>query len=163
MIRTMKSTDIESVISLFREMLMYVANEKDNNADISINQEVEDYRTYLTKQLNSDSSIILVVDLDGLLAGYLSCDIYAADDYIYLDDFCVSKNYRRHGLGTELIKEAKNLALRENIGNIQLHVDKDNSKSIKFYENLGFQVIETTDNRYLMRKNITKKLGKIAL
>lgn len=73
-------------------------------------------------------------------------DYYIADKRIYLSRMIVKKEYRRKGIGTEilsfLVKMAKELGYSE----ISIGVDKDNIAALNLYRKMGFNTIIKEDN-----------------
>ena len=76
------------------------------------------------------------------------------EEYIYLDDLSVTKQYRNYGIGTQLIRSAESYARDMSIPAISLHVEKSNTAAFRLYERLGYEIYEDQGSRYLMIKNI---------
>ena len=82
-----------------------------------------------------------VVEINQQVAGYFS---YTFDfstweakrflhlDCLYLDDHC-----RGHGIGEEVMRKLKEIALQENCVNIQWQTPTFNERAIKFYNRIG--------------------------
>lgn len=68
------------------------------------------------------------------------------DDGILLDEIYLEEEYRRLGIGSNIIKNIMN---QENI--IYLWVYKENKKAFNLYQRLGFKKIEETDSRFYMK------------
>ena len=100
-----------------------------------------------------DEWISIAVDDEKIIA-FLSIEVHHEEKaYLYLDDFSVTKQYRNHGIGTELIRNAHAYAKEINIPAIFLHVEKSNTAAFRFYQRLGYEIYEDQGNRYLMVKN----------
>ena len=56
----------------------------------------------------------------------------------YINNFCVDKNYRRKGYGTELLNKIINIAQREKKDHLILQVDNLNSSAKQLYYKMGF-------------------------
>jgi len=59
-------------------------------------------------------------------------------DEFYIATLAVVPEYRRYGVGTNLLKHAINLAKNEQLRFCSLHVSAENEKAINFYEGNGF-------------------------
>lgn len=142
------------------------AEEKDSNR---INELfIEMLRTiYNTDQVNGysdgdldrffdgrDEWISIAINDDKIIA-FLSIEVHHDDEeYIYLDDLSVTKQYRNNGIGTKLISNAEAYATNINIHAIYLHVEKTNTAAFKLYQRLGYGIYEDQESRYLMVKYI---------
>ncbi|WP_107668048.1 N-acetyltransferase [Cyanothece sp. BG0011] len=59
----------------------------------------------------------------------------------YINTLAVHKDYRKQGIGTQLINEVKNQAKKQNISLLTLNVWSDNMTAIEFYKRQGFSRI----------------------
>ena len=60
------------------------------------------------------------------------------DDMFYIDDICVSKNYRNQNIGSQLLAYVEKLARDTNIKRIELDVWSFNETAINFYQKNKF-------------------------
>jgi len=101
-----------------------------------------------------DEWISIAIDDDKIIA-FLSIEVHHEDEeYIYLDDLSVTKQYRNIGIGTKLISNAESYAKDINIHTICLHVEKSNTAAFRLYKRLGYEIYEDQGSRYLMVKNL---------
>jgi len=101
-----------------------------------------------------DERISIAVDDEKIIA-FLSIEVHhEEEEYIYLDDLSVTKQYRNNGIGTKLIRNAENYAKELNISTVCLHVEKSNTEAFRLYKRLGYTIYEDQGNRYLMMKHI---------
>ena len=101
-----------------------------------------------------DEWISIAMDEDKIIA-FLSIEVHhEEEEYIYLDDLSVTKQYRNNGIGTKLISNAETYASEINIPTVCLHVEKSNVAAFRLYERLGYRIYEDQESRYLMIKNI---------
>lgn len=88
----------------------------------------------------------LIAEFEGQAVGYLSYtwnySIWGGCEYMNLDDLFVMSEYRSKKVGNQLMQHAKSLCQQQNIGFIKWEVEKDNDKAIRFYKNLGAQMVE---------------------
>jgi len=160
-IRLATLNDISRINELFIQMIKYV-NEQNKKSGKEVNEELfkDGYEDgFLEKYLASSDKFILVAEIDSKVVGYLSCEEKNNDEdlFIYLDDFCVDSNFRGYGIGTRLVEYADEYAQNNNFGSLKLHVENENSNSIRFYTNLGFQPLSSDEHRTLMQKEVLKK------
>ena len=101
-----------------------------------------------------DEWISIAIDEDRIIA-FLSIEVHhEEEEYIYLDDLSVTKQYRNKGIGTQLLHNAESYAKEISIPVICLHVEKTNTAAFRLYERLGYELYEDQGSRYLMIKNI---------
>lgn len=97
----------------------------------------------------------IYVAVSSSVEAFLSVEVYREpEEYIYLDDFSVSEQYRGRGIGTRLIREAEAYAKELGIGRIVFHVEKRNGSAFRLYERLGYTVHRDDGTRYLMKKDL---------
>ena len=147
--------DIPFINALFIEMVKTV-NARMRDAGTEPYTELENgfEDNYPDRFYIDDENLIFVAEYNGRVIGFLSVNRYKESGYIYLDDFCVSAEYRGKGIGSELIQMAVAFAKEQQIGLILTHVESANKASIVFYKNRGFQLAEVQGHRLLIRKAI---------
>ncbi len=68
------------------------------------------------------------------------------EDGILLNELYLDKNYRRKGIGTNILTNILN-----NNSKVYLWVYKENIPALNLYKKLGFKIKETTETRYFMK------------
>lgn len=122
--RSMKLTDLKAVKSLNEDNLP-------ENYHESVWQE---------KYANGkDTSFVAI--FAGQVVGYIVS--YPLESGLYIMSLAVDKNFRRHGVGKELIHRLVNLNK-----NITLHVRKSNKTAKKFYKHRSFTKMEEVEGYY---------------
>lgn len=102
-----------------------------------------------------DSFHIFAKEKECLLGGITG---YIGWDYLYISVLWVSAKYRRKGLGKELLIEAENFALSQNIKNAFLGTTDFQAKD--FYLKQGYEIFAVRENfplkyrNYSMKKNL---------
>lgn len=145
-IRKAEKSDFNRINELFIEMLQTIYNTDDVNG----------YEEGCLDRFfdGGEEWISLAVDENEIVA-FLSIEVHHEDrEYIYLDDFSVTKTYRNKGIGTMLINNAEEFAKKININSICLHVEKSNDAAFRFYERLGYRIFDDQGERYLMVKDL---------
>ena len=95
----------------------------------------------------------LVAEVDNSLVGAVWVRIM--DDYGHVDDdtpslsISVKSPYRQKGIGTALMKEMLSLLKTEGFQQVSLSVQKANY-AFKMYLKLGFEIIKTNEEDYIM-------------
>ena len=97
-------------------------------------------KTTTPKQID-DYEIIIV---DNKKVGCLLLEKY--EDGILLNELYIDKNYRRKGIGTNILNNVLN-----NNFKVYLWVYKENTLALNLYKKLGFKIKETTETRYFMQ------------
>ena len=101
-----------------------------------------------------DEWISIAVD-NGQIVAFLSIEVHhEEEEYIYLDDFSVTKQYRSQGIGRSMIRNAERYAKEIRVPTICFHVEKSNTAAFRLYERLGHKVYEDQGSRYLMIKHV---------
>lgn len=139
--------DFNRINELFEEMLQTIYD----------TDQVNGYEDgYLDKFFDGHEDWISIAIDDDKIVAFLSIEVHHEEDvdYIYLDDFSITKQYRNKGIGTKLISSAEVYANEINIHNIYLHVEKANTSALKFYERLEYGIYKEQKTRYLMNKSI---------
>jgi len=144
--RKATSNDKNTIEALFVEMLQSIYQR----------ESVAGYEDgYLDKFFSEAEDWICVAEMNREVIAYLSIEVHReAEEYLYLDDFCVSQAYRSQGIGTKLIKMAESFAEKTGISKIVLHVEKTNISAQKLYERLGFTMVADEGNRNKLVKQI---------
>lgn len=137
--------DEKRIRELAIEMLQYVYQKE----DVPLYEEGYFDRFFLN---NEDR---IYVAKDDIVVAFISVEVHHDDlDYIYLDDFIVTKDYRNLGIGHSLILKVFKYAKEIGINSIVLHVEKTNTKAFNFYTNLGFSIFRDDNTRLLLEKKI---------
>ena len=138
--------DFDRINDLFVEMLqtIYRTDQVNGYLDGALDRFFAD----------GDEWICIAKDEDQIVA-FLSIEVHhEAEEYIYLDDFSVTRRYRGHGIGTAMIQRAEAYAKEICIPAICFHVEKSNASAFRFYQRLGYEIHEDQGSRYLLLKKI---------
>lgn len=73
---------------------------------------------------------------------------------IYLSYLVVNKEYRNQGIGTKMIRYARQISKKDGYSYIVLNVDNDNTEAKRLYEKLGFVAIGKSCERTEMRMDL---------
>lgn len=133
----------------------------------------ENYSSYFFMDLHERyPATFIVAEQDRILAGYIMCRIETG--FSSFSKFGISKKghivsiamlekYRRKGVGSALIKEArKNMQLYK-AKECYLEVRVSNIPAVEMYKKLGFDIVRTTQGYYADGENafvMAKKLKK---
>ena len=97
---------------------------------------------------------IYLAECDGCIVGFLSVEVHREEkNYLYYDDFSVSRNYRGCGIGTALMEEAEKYCRKLGFSAAVLHVEKANERARRFYDRKGFSVLRDDDSRLCLVKD----------
>lgn len=93
---------------------------------------------------NPEIGEILVMKADGKVVGMVSL-LYSISTALggkvaILEDMVIDKDFRRKGLGKELLQEAIAFAQKRGCLRLTLLTDYDNEAAIRFYQSAGFSL-----------------------
>lgn len=90
---------------------------------------------------------LYVAKLGDMIAGYVLITIRTCDHpgtvkrrVMLLEELCVDRSFRRHGIGRQIMEEVKLLARAFGCTDIQLCVYPQNAAAIALYESMGMDV-----------------------
>jgi len=111
----------------------------------------KEYKKDFDEIFSSRKNILLVMEENKRLIGFLYGTKQGNKKNIkgYIEVLFVSKDGRRKGVASSLIKEFIKILKQRNIKKIQLSVNTKNIGAIKLYEKLGFEIF-----KHEMRKKI---------
>ena len=95
---------------------------------------------------------MFVAEENGEVAGYCLCMIDATEGkpnlrdrkVLYIDDLCVDEPYRRHGIGSALIRYVREWARKEQFDSLTLNVWAGNGEAERLYRQMGFFLQKST-------------------
>ena len=139
------------------DLLEYVKLRKEDILEYSkiVNEKVTSDDEKLKKEfnglMNSKDNIIIVAEDENNLIGYLNGSLLNNiwQESGYIDDLFVTREFKRKGIGTQLIKKFIEYLKVKKIKKCKLGVDIKNINAISLYNKLGFK----TDH-YEMSLNI---------
>lgn len=90
------------------------------------------------RRLNTHNHLIMA-EMDGLMVGYVYFEMLPADKYTEICFLNVSPDFRSKGIGSVLLHEAINEAVRQDwVNNIQISVRVENKGAENLYKRIGF-------------------------
>ena len=146
-IRKAVKNDLLNYVSLRREdILEYSHIIKE---DIKIDE--EKLKKEFKDLIDSKENIVFIAEEGNELVGYLNGNILKNiwQESGYINDLFVTKNFKRKGVGTQLIKSFIEYLKKKKIKKCKLGVNIKNTPAIALYNELGFK----TDH-YEMSLNI---------
>ena len=139
--------DAGRINELFMEMLQTIYHK----------EQVDGYEDVcLDKFFDGGENWISIANDGNQIVAFLSIEVHREDDfdYIYLDDFSVTEQYRGQGIGTQLVNRAEAYAKEIQISKISLHVEKSNTAAFNLYKKLGYRIYKEQGTRLLMVKDL---------
>jgi len=108
----------------------------------------------------------LVAQQDNIIVGYIIFWIrFETEGHII--SIAVDKNFRRQGIGSQLVETTLQIFKKYNVSNIQLEVRVENKSAREFYQDLGFieknftpQYYEDGEDAIVMEKIFKKTTSK---
>lgn len=98
----------------------------------------------------------MVAEQAGAVVGFLSLESHREGEppFLYLDDFSVTAACRGQGIGSRLLDMAEEYAAALGLGEIHLHVERDNLGARRLYRRRGFGVLAEQGARLLLGKKL---------
>lgn len=145
--RVATAGDEAAIRRLFVEMLRTIFH----------TQEVEGYPArYVGLFFTGGEDEILVAEQAGMVVGFLSLESHREGEppFLYLDDFSVTAACRGQGIGFRLLDMAEEYAAALGLGEIHLHVERDNLGARRLYQRRSFGVLAEQGARLLLGKKL---------
>lgn len=128
-----------------RDLALIVDFEKETMSDIWS----DEYEKMFYKNFKIlDNQILMIALIDKVIVGRCYCTIH--DRYVDLEEFMVREKYRSKKIGEKIISCILN-RFTGKVDYLELFVTKDNEKAIKFYDKIGFKMINDRVNAIDMR------------
>lgn len=110
----------------------------ENRKDIFVKRTNEKLRKDLINVLKNLDEIILVVENNDVIIGYVKFKYTTkVTKSIWIDEIIIDDDYKKKGYGKKLIKEVTKFAEKNNCKRIELNCWFFNRDALKFYEKLG--------------------------
>lgn len=110
--------------------------------DLGYNCELDKLNNRIIEMLNRGNYQIFVACDDNKVVGYIGCVSYLAfeleNEGMKVIALAVSKEYRRNGIGTQLLKTAEQWAKDNNIEVVLLNSGIQRADAHAFYESQGY-------------------------
>lgn len=108
-------------------------------------QDMDKWRVIIDKLLNSDTSYLLVAEVDGKAVStvYLTVIINLTHNlrpFGVIENVVTHIDYRNRGYASALLNEATNIAKEHNCYKVFLETGSKNENTINFYRNNGFEL-----------------------
>ena len=140
------------------KLVIRPAEEKDASDIIKLIKELADYEKLTDMVVVSEDDIkkvafgrdkfveILIAEYDGNFAGqalfFNNFSTFLGKPGIYLEDLVVRPKYRGKGIGKALLQKIIDLAKERDYGRVEWSVLDWNEPAIKFYQNIGAEMME---------------------
>jgi ribosomal protein S18 acetylase RimI-like enzyme len=129
-------TEIDLAVDLFDKYRIFY--KQDSNLELA--------KAFLTERLKNDESVIYIAFTNnggikepiGFMQLYPRWFSITTIIKWYISDLYVESDYRKKGIGSELLKTAIDFGKSQNASIVTLHTAKDNFTAQKVYESLGF-------------------------
>ena len=126
---------------LVRTMLVELADHQDQGKYVTAT--MEDWQGFLGR----DDVIVLIAEIDGTAAGYVSslrrAYLWVGGDMLALDDLYVREQFRDAGVGRALMLELARHALPDRL-TIGWGLRLENAAGYRFYDRLGAKLVTKT-------------------
>ncbi|MBF0252718.1 MAG: GNAT family N-acetyltransferase [Candidatus Omnitrophica bacterium] len=134
-VRKYVETDKSKIIEFIQSILEEYSLKLDlNYTDCDLNN--------ISKVYGDNKGIFLIAENNGAIIGTIGLKLIH-NDFSQLCKFYVHKDFRKNGIGTDLLTRVIEFAEKNNYTSIGLEVSKKHQAAIKLYENFGFVLVKT--------------------
>lgn len=91
---------------------------------------------------------VLVGAMNETIVGYISIFTNPGNAVAHVTDLIVNRRFRRQGVGSTLVRSAKNWAVKNNFHQLQLEMQSKNFPAIGLATSLGFEFCGFSDRYY---------------
>ena len=100
----------------------------------------------LEEELENSHACFLVAEEQGMVAGYIGCHMICDEGYIA--NVAVAPDFRRQGIGKQLVQTLIEEGRKRDLSFISLEVRKGNIPAQTLYAECGFQIAGVRKNFY---------------
>lgn len=104
----------------------------------------EYYERSVSSRLSDPQTRVLVAEVDGEVVGYvlgmivdITPEMFVPVRSGFLADICVTADYRRQGIGRELVERFVLWLQSQDIQSFEWHVSEKNQNAVKFWKSIG--------------------------
>jgi ribosomal protein S18 acetylase RimI-like enzyme len=149
-IKIAQKSDVENIIDLYEKhyvsFLKSIKDDKSLFADFSGFQKSLKEKIGLAIEANNYKIIIAEETKNQKMIGFAIASILSPPFYYsekikeigFIDDFYVEVGYRRHGIGKKLCRRLFRWFKQNNINQVELEANLNNSPSLNFWKKMGF-------------------------
>ena len=142
-IRKAKIEDVEQIIPIIIQLQkLHIVGRK----DVFKNKEYKEVKKeVIEKILDKNSNVLIAIDEELKVCGVLICRVKIIENHInikdtrilWIDEIVIKNEFKRQGIGKELIYKAKEIAKKENCSRLELNCWTFNKNAIEFYKKIG--------------------------
>ncbi len=142
-IRHATGLDLEAIVERWTEMVDHQAEYDSHYRRAS--DAHERAADYLQWKIADDKALLLVAEMSGRVVGYLlgwravRPPIYAEQDFGFIAELDVQRDYRRQGIGQSLFHAARDHFRNMGIRRLEATVTVRNEASTSFWKKMGFE------------------------
>lgn len=142
-VREAAPSDIPQILEVWHEFMLFHA---DVNPTFTPAQDGrENFAKHAETQIDSDSSLLLVAESDGVIVGYCLAGmaerppVLVDRGYGMIDDLAVVGEWRRKGIGEVLLRAAEAWFRERGIRRVELQVVTANDVASRFWAKMGYK------------------------
>jgi len=136
-----KVSSIEEAKECDKLLTLLIQDEKNYNENTKDNYKVDNWYPNL---INKNNNQLFIAVNDNEIVGYIYVKILTSNDSpeIYyeasISGIYVKESFRKQGIGTKLINEAKKWCINKGVTYLKLNVLEGNIAALNLYKKLGF-------------------------
>lgn len=147
-IRRAEVNEVEIIQNLNNELINYEMEQGFDSyiEDWALGEESKEYFLDLIQ-----NQFVVVAEIEGVIVGYLAGSIYNDLSYSYYEGLTAEANnmfvkaeYRAYGIGRKLMNSFVDWCKQNKAKRVMVTASSKNERTIKFYQNCGFEDINLT-------------------
>ena len=147
-IREATKEDVPKILPVWRELMEFHVQR--DACYTTCDGAEEAFSSYVCENIEKDDAMVLVAQDDEKIVGYCQClvaanpPVYAIKKYGNLADTAVLEQYRRNGIGKQMVEQAMEWFKAKGLERIQVRMAVTNEVSTRFWRKMGFEAFAET-------------------
>lgn len=139
LIREAATRDLPAIAQLYAEL-----DWSHQTLDVELRRNTQDRKAHLRAALNNERARLIVASCAQHVVGFILASFEYCQSDVMIEAISVDKGFRRHQVGTELLRYVERWARERQVRYVKLNVYEFNPEARAFYESLGYLTTSRT-------------------
>lgn len=159
-IESLDPENYNELIEIFKEHQLYHQHLKGYPYPKRFDTNITRYESEMEiGEENKEAKTFIVKSQKGDLIGFIGITI-SKDNRAYIQDLSITKEYRRQGIGRDLLQTSIDWAKQKGTFNFDIHTSVGNEGALELYKSLGFKIIGHTYKKMIQEKKVEYEENK---